>query len=354
MKNKSVESNIFMYMWLTWLVLIGGLITSCSLFAGTPVDAIPSKELVFPKADDYDGLINRGESIIVLINGGSQQDLESYAKEGDSQLTPFSLPNDPDCFLTNYYGDQSLPDGRMQISKLCGSGGNGTDTYLMAYDWETKRLMEIVGPLPLGTSEASWNPDQTKAIAYLDGGFATRTLYWISNDGYSPLDLVIGDQNHSWNLKDDFPDFKADDTGETGTTGRAAWSPNGKSIAFFASPDAVGKIGFERFSVEYNLYLMDPTTLQPKAVANSIYSPFFLVWSPDSNRIAFIGKYGFRKENGIWLYSIKTKSVTEISEGIFQGIAWRPDSKHLVALRCQDLEVCTQVYEYDLTQIVEP
>ena len=110
----------------------------------------------------------------------------------------------------------------------------------------------MAGPLPLGSSGVSWNPDQIKGIVYLDSGFATRTLYWLSKDGdFGPLDLVITDGYRSWNLKDDFPDFKADDTGKTGSTGEAAWSPDGKSIAFFASPDAIGKTGFQRFGVEY-------------------------------------------------------------------------------------------------------
>ncbi len=194
----------------------------------------------------------------------------------------------------------------------------------------------------------------TASAATLDGGFATKTLYWISKDGFAPLDLVVGDQSRSWNLRDDFPDFKADDTGKTGTTGRAAWSPDGKFIAFFASPDAIGKTGFARFGVEFNLYLMDPETMQYQVVADQIYSPFLLQWSPDSTRIAFIGKYGFRQENGLWFYSVNTKSITNISKGDFKSLVWRPDGKNLVAIRCQDLEVCTQVYEYDLTQIVEP
>ena len=224
----------------------------------------------------------------------------------------------------------------------------------MAYEWNTSQLEELVGPLPLGSSGASWNPDQTKAIAYLNGGFATKTLFWISADGFSPLDLVVGDQNHSWNLQDDFPDFKAYDTGKTGTTGRTAWSPDGESIDFFASPAAVDKTGFERFGVEFNLYLMNPDTLQYQVAIDNIYSPFLLQWSPDSTHIAFIGKYAFWKEDGIWLYSVDTNSVRSISKGRFQSIAWTSDGKSLVAIRCKDTDVCAQIYQYDLAQILEP
>jgi Tol biopolymer transport system component len=208
--------------------------------------------------------------------------------------------------------------------------------------------------LPLGSSGVSWNPDQTKGIVYLDSGFASRTLYWLSSDGrFKPLDLVIKDGARSWNLKDDFPDFKADDTGKTGSTGRAVWSPDGKSIALFASPNAVGKTGFQRFGVEYYLYLMDPENLELSVVAENIYSPFLIQWSPDSTHIAFIGYYGFWKENGLWLYSLKDQSITSIAKSRFQDLAWTSNNS-LAAIHCEDIDVCTQILEYDLTRIVEP
>jgi len=353
MNGQLIQSSFFLRLAFALITVLTGLIASCNLLIEKPANFVQSTELVFPNVNTYYALIIKDKTVVALINGGSQSDLLSYAMENDSSPTLFSLPSDPDCFLTNYYGDDSLPDGRLQILKLCGSGGNGTDTYLMRYNWETKRLERLIGPLPLGTSGASWNPDQTKAIAYLDSKFASKTLFWIRKGGFDPLNLEIRDGNRSWNLQDDFPKFTADDTGKSGTTGRASWSPDGKSIAFFASPDAIGKTSFERFGVEHKLYLMNPETLQYEVVAESIFSPFLLAWSPDSNHIAFIGKYGFRKENGIWLYSIKTNSITEISKGIFQGIVWRPDGNSLVAIKCEDFDICNKILEYDLSNILE-
>ena len=334
-------------------IFIIGVVVSCRVASVGSVQNVTSKELDFPNSDSYYSLVIKDKNVVGLINGGSQKDLLSYASEYDATPTLFSLPDDPSCFLTNYYGDDSLPDGELQIFMLCGSGGKGTDTYLRKYNWESEQLEKSVGPLPLGTSGASWNPEQTKAIGYLDSGFASRTLFWIYPDGFEPLDLVIQDDGRSWNLRDDFPKFTADDTGKSGSTGRASWSPNGETIAFFASPNAIGKTGFARFGVEYYLYLMDPETLQYDVVADTIYSPFLLAWSPDSAYIAFIGKYGFWKENGIWLYSVKSNMVTEVSKGTFQSIVWRPDGKSLVVIKCEDLDVCNKILEFDLTNILE-
>ena len=55
----------------------------------------------------------------------------------------------------------------------------------------------------------------------------------------------------------------------------------------------------------------------------------------------------FWKENGIWLYSVKPNTVTEISKGIFQDIVWRPDGNNsLIAIQCEDFDVCNKIMEY--------
>lgn len=351
MKSQPIQRSFFHRLALALSVLLTTLIASCNLSTGKTANLIQNRELIFPKTQYYDALIQTNGELIVLVEGGDLSDLQFYATEGGEDFSQFIFPSNHNCTSARYYSYETFPDSRLQVWKYCLTE-NGKVTYLMAYDWLTHELSEVSGPLPLGTSGASWNPEQSKGIAYLDGGFATRTLYWIFEGDYAPLDLVITDQNHSWNLSDDFPDFKANDTGETGTTGRASWSPAGKSIAFFASPNAIGKTSSDRFGVEHYLYLMNPETLQYEVVADNVFSPFLLSWSPDSTHIAFIGKYGFLKENGIWLYSVETNSITEISTGTFQGIAWRPDGNSVVAIQCEDLHVCNKILEYDLRSVL--
>lgn len=344
---RALPTVLFMLLW-----LLTGLASSCSLFTNGSADSVPAQELVFPKGENYNALVNTNNGLTVLLVGGDLGDLQSYARENASGFTEFDFPNDPSCGSETYHSHEALADGRLQVWEWCLTSKGGVQ-YIRIFDWNTRRLERLAGPLPLGSSGASWNPDQTKAIIYLDSGFATRTLYWLSKDGFSPLDLVITDGSHSWNLKDDFPDFKADNIGKTGSTGEAAWSSDGESIAFFASPNAVGKTGFQRFGVEYYLYLMDPETLGLNVVAKDIYSPFLIQWSPDSTHIAFIGKYGFWKEDGLWLYSLKDKTITSIAKGRFQGLAWT-SNKNLAAIHCEDIGMCAQVFEYDLAEVIKP
>jgi len=167
------------------------------------------------------------------------------------------------------------------------------------------------------------------------------------------FDLVITDRDRSWNLKNFFPDFPDAETIRSGNTGRAVWSPDGHTIAFFAAPAAIGKTGLNRIYVEYNLYLMDADQPKPKAVLDNIYFPFVIKWSPDSNYVAFIGQYGSSKQAGLWLYSMKSDSILNIAEGKFQDILWNTDNRSLTAIHCDDKHYCSQIEEYDLSSILQ-
>jgi len=333
---------------LFWLnILVATSLVACTA-TNQQLISVTSSALQFPKAQYYNALIKADNDLIALVyEKGGRGSLQAYAKENDQAFAPFDFTDDPDCFNPRYDGYETLPNGHLQVWKSCLSD-NGALTYLMDYDWASKKMSQIVGLLPLDTSGASWNPEQTKAIGYLDSGFATRTLFWIYPGSFAPLNLQIEDGERSWNLKDDFPDFKAEDIGLSGTTGRSVWSPDGKLIAFFASPDAVGKTKFERFGVEYYLYLLDPDTLQYHVVAKNIYSPFLMAWAPDSEHLAFIGHHGYWKENGLWLYSIADNSLSKIEKGIFQSVVWKSNND-VVAIQCQDLDLCDQIIEFRLS-----
>jgi hypothetical protein len=223
----------------------------------------------------------------------------------------------------------------------------------MAYDWQTGAMEQMAGPIPLGSSLVSWNPDLTRAVVYLDSKFSSQTLYWLRKDGFEPMDLVIEDEGQSWNLKNLFPDFPEDKIPLNGNAERAVWSPDGNSIALFASSEAIGKKDFDRFYVEYKLYIMNSDKLDPKPVLDNIHFPYITKWSPDSRYIAFIGKYGATKQDGVWLYSIENDSIVNIATGKFRYVLWNPENEILFAIKC-DNDQCSQILEYDLSEILKP
>jgi len=129
------------------------------------------------------------------------------------------------------------------------------------------------------------------------------------------------------------PAEKGDIRNLTKTPGSAernpAWSPDGKSIAYFS--DASG---------EYQLHIRGQDGLLPPKVidlgpeASFFYGP---VWSPDSKRIAFTDKHLH-----IWYVEVAGGKPTKVDTGLRGGfgsstqLSWSPDSQWLAYTR--DLE----------------
>jgi tricorn protease len=140
------------------------------------------------------------------------------------------------------------------------------------------------------------------------------------------------------------PAEKGDTRNVTRTPGAAerdpAWSPDGKSIAYFS--DASG---------EYQLYIRDQDGMQPPKIidlgpdASFYYAPH---WSPDSKRIAFSDKH-----LRIWYVDVAGGKPVKVDTGLRGGfgntteLSWSPDSQWLAYTR--DLESQTRaVFFYSL------
>jgi tricorn protease len=140
------------------------------------------------------------------------------------------------------------------------------------------------------------------------------------------------------------PAEKGDTRNLTRTPGSAerdpAWSPDGKSIAYFS--DASG---------EYQLYVRDQDGIQPPKVidlgpdASFFYAPH---WSPDAKHIAYTDKH-----LRIWYVDVAGGKPVKVDTGLRGGfgaaseISWSPDSQWIAYTR--DLESQMQaVFFYSL------
>ncbi|MFO1468962.1 MAG: PDZ domain-containing protein [Steroidobacteraceae bacterium] len=112
----------------------------------------------------------------------------------------------------------------------------------------------------------------------------------------------------------------------------AAWSPDGKRIAYFS--DASG---------EYQLMVRDQDGIQPAKVIDLGPDPSFYYaphWSPDSRKIAFTDKH-----LRFWIVDVEGGRPVKVDTGIRGGfdalreMAWSPDSQWLAYTRDLDSQV---------------
>ncbi len=137
---------------------------------------------------------------------------------------------------------------------------------------------------------------------------------------------------------------KGDPRNITRTTGvaerDAAWSPDGKTIAYFS--DASG---------EYELHLVDqfgrekPRVL-PLGEAPSFY--YGLLWSPDSQRLAY-----YDKRLNLWVMDVSSGASTKVDTATYQESfryfdpSWSPDSKYLAYAKQLPNRLC-QIWAFQV------
>jgi hypothetical protein len=177
-------------------------------------------------------------------------------------------------------------------------------------------------------------------------------LYWITPFGSEPISLTLSDGKRSWSLEESFPDY-SDDPSAMGIAAIPAWSPDGKTIAFWASFDAIGREGFARANGEYKLIFLDPDSLAYSIVLDRVYLPQALEWSPNGEWLAFTGGASYPRRRGIWLFSPTMGSLLRINEGIISGNpVWSPDGRTIAGILCYD-NLCEdqEIWEYDVSEL---
>lgn len=317
---------------------------------------IVTTTLAFPLAN-YTRLVYINGKLIAFAPDTQISDHWLYSFQESTSLQPLMLQDDPACSIRTVYNITNMrPDKRLEIRKMCHTSEGGF-SYLMAYDWNTHVLQEVAGPLPGGGASrfATWNPESTQGLVHFSS-YAFGTLYWITSENkYSAIDLDLAIQNgETWNLKDDFPNFEGGKYGKTGVAGCPAWSPDGKAISFFASTDAIGKVGLDRLYQNYSIYVMDPNNQQVTPLVDGFYFPTCPRWSPNSKYLLFTAEAKGPMRNGIWIYSIPDKKIYFLVEGEFEDVIWTPDEIGVVAIRCKATGDCSLIEMYSVSEFIRP
>ncbi len=340
------------------LILSGMIISlaSCSRITATQPPPLVYKDVSsqtrytianFPSASFSDVIWRPDGKIIAL------QDLtlrEPYAVEGDDILRYLDLEKDSKCSVaTIYWYPTQLPDGRLGLIKRCSTDNMFTDvSYMVAYDWRTGELKQIVQKplLNYATSRGfSWNPEMTRGIQVDTSGIAAN-LVWLTPVGPEPVNIIVQDGNRSWDLSRGYEttgDFDEDlrISMEGGLIVSPIWSPSGDKIAVFMSFDAMGMEGIIRLDQQFQLIFLYPDTGNWESALSGIYYPESPDWSPDGRNIAFVSHFTEDKEEGLWVFDAVSKSLILIAKGgefSFKDLSWSPDSKFLAVLWCDGID----------------
>lgn len=114
-----------------------------------------------------------------------------------------------------------------------------------------------------------------------------------------------------------------------GDARQPVWSPDGKSLAFFAFIDG-----------GYDLWLVDPEGNNRKQLTWGPYDDRDPIWSPDGKKIAFASDRGAPGSSSynIWVLDVATGNLTQVTDNVFENRmpSWSPDSKEIVYSSVRD------------------
>ncbi len=247
------------------------------------------------------------------------------------------LPTDSGCRFTVYLHATGLPDGRVGLLRHCVSPEVvRPDTLsLVAYDVRTREVQPLVAATTRFNVTQTWNPTMDRGLATYSS-LICAGMTWVTPAGFEPLTAVVRDGTRSWRLDEVFWQDPARDCGDQARADWPAWSPDGRSVAFFASLPARGVLGQSRLSLPWDLYLLDPATRETQRVLVGLKDPRGLAWSPDGTWLAF--SQDWREERspagqGTWLFAPRTGDLRRLTTTNVDWLAWSPDGRRIVGVR---------------------
>lgn len=309
--------------------------------------------LLFQTQDDEIGIIVTDARHDYQWIGDSPEEIAYVTIDGRWKKLQFERKFE--CDQAVYYsGFDRLADGRLAIRGYCTRvGPQQAASYLLAYDeaQQTTSLL-VSSPLPIDDSLSfAWNPSATRALVSF--GTLFSGLYWMDASGAQPITSSVEANGKAFSLETAFVGFTRDGVPNTGNATAPAWSPNGSTIAFFASTDSINRRGTSRITGSWLLCLMDAQSLEPKVVLKNVYRIGKLRWSSDGRFIAFNGQIGSNGSEGLWVYAVAKSETKLVTEGTFSDFIWSANDKTIYGIRYMGGDTQEkEVWQYDLGNIL--
>ena len=289
-----------------------------SLVNSTPVIQLASLEVLLSPGGLFGEVAWLGDWIVVDYG----EELKNIFGIGIWRLRPdgtefeiLDLPPHSSCgadWFQAVMASSQLPDGRLGYIAFCRPPDDilGKMQFAMAYDMENQQAEQLLGysvsEFGLGTGGLVWNPQMTLGLMGDGSAYIEEQLQWFTREGMEPLDVGLV-QAYG-----------------------AAWSPDGKTIAFIGSEEQ----GSPRVLGDYELYLMNKDGEQIRPIVEGFKASGGVSWSPDGRWIVFPAIFGEQEgdDQGLWLINPESGDLRMIAEGGFSVPAWSRDSKRMVVV----------------------
>jgi hypothetical protein len=248
------------------------------------------------------------------------------------RLSPLTLREPKECQATNYHDPTALSDGLVGVVRQCILDRNNpiADSFVLLQLSPTQqRETEIVSELGFDPIQFSWRPRLGKGIA-ARGDDTCSTLVSLHRGSVTYPSITIPGGQGTVVIDSTL----VEPEGRTCTDKpRASWpdlSPDGQTVAFFASPESVGVPSQARLSVPWNLYTMLANGSDVQKHVEGILAPRSLVWSPDGGTLAFTGSVDGNQ--GVWVYSPDSDRLVRVSDASIDWLSWAPSGRQLAGV----------------------
>ncbi len=294
-----------------------------------PAGSTPAPSSLVPPAELWGVAWTTQRGIVVSYSTpagpGSKDRLASI---DGGRLYDLPLPDLPGCARVKANAPFALPDGRVGFLAFCGDGLVPTGSVVgILPDAGGPEVIAQTAPRVLTAGQAAALPGGAFLVGY--GGAFCSTIIRVDASGSALLPWTVGEPPRQFRL-DVEPSGQGDCPG-TGWADEPTVSPDGGTVAFAASTDAIGKSGQARLDAPRGIYLADPATGQSLLLASGVRDPRGLAFSHDGTRLAFAGQLGDGRE-GTWVLAVATRALSRAAADQFDWLAWSPDDALIAGL----------------------
>jgi hypothetical protein len=223
-----------------------------------------------------------GGDRLAAVNGDGGSSTYAFAADGSGrERLPFDVETTP----------VVSPDGRRMVVV-------GDDVRLRVVRL-ADNVVEAV--LPIEGNEPAWSPDGTLIAFQSNRGGDLLQIYLVRPDGTGLRRLTADRNNRAGNL---------------GGAASAAWSPDGRMLAFASDRDG-----------DDDIYIVSPTGTGLRKVTRNLVDDSSPSWSPDGRRIVFDRTDYERDRRAIVVVDLATGAETELAhsdDGFVSEPAWQP------------------------------